>query len=128
MRSDDPFAFPFWEAARRHELVVQRCAACGHHQFYPRPFCLACDAGPPGWVRCSGAGSVYSVTTVHLPLVPGIAPPYQVALVALAEGPRLLAGIIGRHCNIGEPVRLTWRDRADAPPLPCFSAVEGDAA
>ena len=127
MRIDDPFAFPFWEAARRHELVVQRCGACFHHQFYPRPFCLACDAASPGWVACAGTGTVYSVTTVHLPLVPGITPPYQVALVALAEGPRLLAGIIGRKVRIGEAVRLAWRERPDAPPLPCFTA-EGENA
>ena len=128
MRVDDPIAFPFWQAARRHELSVQRCAKCGHHQFYPRPFCLACDADAPEWVVCSGEATVYSVTTVHLPLIPDVKPPYQVALVSLREGPRLLTGIVGRPCRIGEAVTLVWRERADAPPLPCFSAVEGEAA
>ncbi len=123
MRIDDPFAFPFWEAARRHSLVVQRCAACGHHQFYPRPFCLACDDDHLAWAECAGTGTVYSVTTVHLPLIPDIKPPFQVALVALAEGPRMLAGIVGPACGIGDAVSLVWRERVDAPPLPCFSVA-----
>ncbi len=125
MRIDDPVAFPFWQAARRHELTVQRCTSCGHHQFYPRTFCLACDADAPEWVTCSGEATVYSVTTVHLPLIPAIKPPYQVALVTLREGPRLLTNILGRPCAIGEPVSLVWRDRPDAPPLPCFTATNG---
>ena len=27
---------PFWDAARRHELQLQRCAACGKFMYYPR--------------------------------------------------------------------------------------------
>ena len=30
---------PYWEGCKRHELRIQRCAACGHHQFYPRLYC-----------------------------------------------------------------------------------------
>jgi uncharacterized OB-fold protein len=125
MRTDDPVAFPFWEGARRGVLVVQRCNACGHHQFYPRPFCLACNADDLGWVECAGTGVVYSVTMVHVQLVPDLPPPYQVALVTLTEGPRLLANITGRPCRIGEAVRIAWRERADAPPFPAFRAADG---
>jgi uncharacterized OB-fold protein len=124
MRTDDPVAFPFWEAARRGVLLVQRCTACGHHQFYPRPFCLVCDGDSLSWVECTGTGVVHSVTMVHVPVTPDLTPPYQVALVTLAEGPRLLTNIDGRPCRIGEPVRLVWRQRADAPPFPCFRAAD----
>src|SRR5207249_214878 len=46
-----PETRPFWEAARRHELSLQRCRACGAHVFYPRAACLRClvvelDEGP----------------------------------------------------------------------------------
>jgi uncharacterized OB-fold protein len=120
MRVDDPVAFPFWEGARRGVLRLQRCLACGRHQFYPRPFCLACDGDRLEWTDASGRGTVHSVTTVHVPVIADLAPPYQVALVDLAEGPRLLATILSAACGIGDAVTLAWRERADAPPMPCF--------
>jgi uncharacterized OB-fold protein len=121
MRIDDPVLWPYWEAAQRGALVVQRCPACGHHQHYPRPFCLSCDHDAPEWVEVSGRGTVHSVTTVHIQLVPELAPPYQVALIDLAEGPRLLAGIEGGTCAIGDSVAVAWRARDGLPPLPCFT-------
>ena len=124
MRTDDPFAWPFWEGATAGRLLVQRCGACGNHQFYPRPFCLSCEAPDPVWVEVSGRGEVWSITTVHVPVLPGLTPPYQVALVTLEEGPRLLAGIEGPPCGIGDAVRVGWRTRPDAPPLPVFHRME----
>ena len=72
----------------------------------------------------SGRGEIWSVTTVHVPVLPGLTPPYQVALVTLEEGPRLLAGIDGPACRIGDAVKVGWRARPDAPPLPVFHRVE----
>jgi uncharacterized OB-fold protein len=51
-------------------------------------------------------------------------PPYQVALVTLAEGPRLLAGIEGADCKIGDAVKVAWRQRENLPPLPVFRKAE----
>jgi hypothetical protein len=114
----DPLSIPFWWAAQRHELMVQRCAECGQHQFYPRPFCLACFSDDISWVVVSGEATVYSQTTVVM------APaPYTVALVDLAEGPRLTTLLVGDSVEIGDPVRLSWQEREDAPPLPVFTRV-----
>lgn len=114
----DPLSIPFWEAAARRELVVQRCAACGHHQHYPRPFCLACYADDVTWVRVTGEATVYSQTTV---LMAG--DPYTVALVDLDEGPRLTTQLVGEPVEIGARVRLQWQVRDDAPPLPVFTGA-----
>lgn len=111
---------PFWEAAARRELIIQRCRACGAHQFYPRPFCLACDATDLVWVAAAGTGTVYSMTTVHMQVSPEFVPPYIVAIVQLDEGPRLMTNIVERACTIGDRVQVTWRERAGAPPLPVF--------
>ncbi len=98
--------------------MVQRCGACGHHQFYPRPFCLHCQ-GEVTWVVVSGLATVYSQTTVCL-----AEPHYTVALVDLDEGPRLLTQLEGDVLPaIGERVRLGWREREDAPPLPIFTSL-----
>lgn len=116
----DPVTAPFWAAARRHELLIQRCAACGLSQFYPRRFCLACGAEPVEWVGAAGGGVVYSATTVRIQVSPNLTPPYIVAIVQLDEGPRLLTNIVGADAAIGDRVRLAWRERDDAPPLPVF--------
>jgi hypothetical protein len=117
----DPLTAPFWEAAARGVLVVQRCRVCGHHQFYPRPYCLACQSDDVTWVAASGRGTVYSMTTVHMEVAPEFAPPYVVAIVELDEGPRLLTNVVGGPGRIGDRVRVAWREREGAPPLPVFT-------
>ncbi len=117
----DVLSAPFWEAATRHELVVQRCTVCGRHQFYPRPFCLACQSDDVEWVAVVGGGTIYAQTTVHIQIAPGFTPPYTVALVELDEGPRLLTNVPAGETRIGDRVRLMWRERNDEPPLPIFT-------
>lgn len=116
----DPLTAPFWNAAQRHELVLQRCSLCGHFQFYPRPFCLSCGAERLAWVKALGTGTVVSKTTVRLQVTPEWRPPYVVAIVRLDEGPTLLTNIVDGECGIGGKVKVTWRERADAPPFPVF--------
>ena len=115
----DPTTAAYWAAAREGRLLVQCCAECGHHQFYPRPFCLACESRQVRWRQSGGYGHVYSMTTVRIPVTPGLVPPYLLALVDLDEGPRLLTTIVG-DCAIGDRVQLGWTDR-DGLPLPVFS-------
>ena len=116
----DPILAPFWEAAGRGELLIQRCGTCGAHQFYPRLFCLACLGTDVAWARASGSGTIYTLTTVRMKLVPELDPPYQVALVTLDEGPRFLGTLEGTGYRIGDRVTVAWRDRDEAPPLPTF--------
>lgn len=113
----DPLTAPFWEAARRHELIIQRCGSCGHHQFYPRPFCLKCLGAQLEWVPAKGTGTIYTGTTVHLKVLAEIDPPFGVALVDLDEGPRLFANVPTLPVPIGARVRIGWRERPDGPPL-----------
>jgi uncharacterized OB-fold protein len=116
----DPTTEPFWQACLEHRLVVQKCSACGHHQFYPRPFCLACEATSLGWAEVTGTGTIYTLTTVRLPVTDELPPPYLLAIVQLDEGPRLLTNIEGESAAIGERVRIAWRERSGLPPLPVF--------
>jgi uncharacterized OB-fold protein len=117
----DPLTAPFWAAAERRQLVIQRCAACGVYQFYPRPFCLRCGSDAVEWVPARGTGTIYAQTTVHVPVVPELTPPYVVALIELDEGPRYTANVVGGPSAIGDRVRLAWRERAGLPPLPVFT-------
>jgi uncharacterized OB-fold protein len=119
----DPLTTPFWAAAQSHQFMLQRCRGCAQYQFYPRPFCLRCGSAEVEWAPASGRGVIYAQTTIHLSVIPELEPPYVVALVELDEGPRYTAGIVGPSV-IGDRVRLTWRDRHSAPPLPMFTREE----
>lgn len=116
----DPTTEPFWQACAEGRLIVQRCTACGAYQFYPRPFCLSCEGTTLGWVESRGTGTIYSLTTMRLPVDPGLPPPYLLALVDLDEGPRLLTNIDAKTAAIGDRVRVAWRQREGLPPLPIF--------
>ncbi len=116
----DPTTQPFWAAARQHRLLLQRCGGCGRHQFYPRPFCLDCGSHALAWVEATGKGTVYSQSQVLTPPAPGIAVPYTVALVELAEGPRFMTNLVNGETAIGDPVRVVWQKRDGSPPLPLF--------
>lgn len=116
----DPTTEPFWQACAAHRLTVQRCAACGACQLYPRPFCLACESNDLAWVDAKGTGTIYSLTTVRLPVIEELKPPYFLALVDLDEGPRLLTNIVSQTAAIGDRVAVEWRAREGLPPVPVF--------
>ena len=116
----DPLTRPFWEAAGRRQLLIQRCSSCGSHQFYPRPFCISCQSDGVQWVPAAGTGTVYTRTTVKVEIAPDLKPPYVVAVVELDEGPRLTTNLTDPGLRIGDRVRVSWRDREDVPPFPVF--------
>ncbi len=119
----DPTTVQWWRAAADGILLLQRCAACGAHQLYPRPFCLTCQSADVDWVRSAGRGHVYSLTTVHVPVVSWLEPPYVVALVELDEGPRLLTNLVGPPCRIGDRVEVSG-DARDGLAVPLFAREE----
>jgi uncharacterized OB-fold protein len=89
-----PETLHFWQGAAEGELRVQRCRACDHVYFPPQPFCSRCSSGDVEIVVASGRATLYSYVISHLP-TPGFASPFVLAVVELAEGPRLLTNIVG---------------------------------
>jgi uncharacterized OB-fold protein len=118
---------PYWEAAREHRLVVQRCRHCGRHQFYPRGFCTACLADELEWVEVRGAGSIYTFTICRIAAHPAMTVPYAVALIDLDEGVRMLANIV--DCDLGliraeARVAVRFQAMEDGFILPQFTLLE----
>ena len=116
---------PYWEAAKRRALVVQRCTACGTHRFYPRALCPSCHAEGFDWVEVSGRGSIYSFTVVHRAPSPAFAGkvPYALAIVALDEGPHMLSEIVGTppgDIAIGMRLAVDFQEIGDGAMLPVF--------
>ena len=56
----DPESRPFWEGAKAHRLMIQRCASTGKYQFPPTTFCQGAGLERPEWVEASGRGKVFS--------------------------------------------------------------------
>jgi hypothetical protein len=118
-----PETAPFWEGCRAGRLLIQRCRACGHHQFYPRLLCTACDAPEPAWIAASGRALVESFTIVRQAITPGRTPPYVLALVRLEEGPALITNIVGcdpAEVAIGLPVSVAFERLSEEIHLPVF--------
>ena len=125
-----PAMAPFWEAARRHELVVQRCRSCGAHRFPARDICSRCLGREADWVPVSGRGSVFSFAIMHQVYHPGFADavPYAVVVVELEEGARLISNVVG--CPVGEvtiglPVEVVFEDVSGEVTLPMFRPRPG---
>ena len=64
----------FWDGAKRGELRIQRCRACGKAYFFPRPFCPHCSSKDVEWFTASGRGKLYSYVINHraAPRLPGL--------------------------------------------------------
>jgi uncharacterized OB-fold protein len=110
-----PASRPFWEAAKRHELQIQRCNKCGTHIFYPREVCSECLSPDLNWVKVSGRGTLYSYTIAQAPTHRSFTEdvPYVIAIVALAEGPHLTTNIVGckpQELKVDMPVVATFDD------------------
>ncbi len=113
----------FWfEAARAHELRIQRCTACGTLRHPPLPACGACGSLDWDTVVSSGRGIVYSYVVVHYPQVPSFEYPLPIGLVELEEGTRVVAnlGIDPADVTVGMPVRAEFVDEDDELSLPLF--------
>ena len=119
---------PYWEAARQKRLVVQECGSCRQLWHPPLPRCPHCHAAGPGWRQVRGDGTVYTYTVVRHPTHYAFAGqvPYILAIVELAEGPRLVTAITGaapEEIRGGQQVRAVFREVADGVTLPYFELV-----
>ena len=116
---------PFYEGARRGELVLQRCRACGTHRFPPRELCSHCLSRESDWATVSGRGEIFSFNVMHQVYHPGFADevPYAVVLVKLEEGPKITSNLVGippSEIRIGMKVRATFERVSDEVTLPKF--------
>ncbi len=116
---------PYWEAAQRGELRMQRCGSCGQLRFPPAVLCPRCLSEDVEWTRLSGRGTVFSWIVVHQSQHPAFNAdtPYNVAIVELEEGPRLHTNLVecrNEEIAIGMPVEVVFEPVSDQVTLPKF--------
>ncbi len=123
-----PEEMPYWQAAKRHELMLQRCDSC-HKVWYPvGPTCPFCLSKTFTWAQMSGKGVVHNFVIYHKPWIPyyNDKVPYAVVQVEIEEGPRLTTNLLGvpvREVKIGLPVEAVWEDVTEDVSLLQFKVV-----
>ena len=123
-----PWAQPFWDAAKEHRLILQHCRECDRPIHYPRVVCPHCGAEELEWRPATGRGRVYSFTVVenNAPSAFLADMPYVVAVIDLEEGVRMLSNVVGAdadelRCDM--PVEVVFDDVDERFTLPKFRPV-----
>lgn len=86
-------------------FMIQRSRSSGEYVFYPRVAAPRTGAQDLEWVAASGRGTVYATTVMR---VRPPAAPYNVCLVELEEGPRMMSRVEGigpEDVQVGMAVR-----------------------
>ena len=116
---------PFWEAARRHELIAQRCLDCQGWFAPADAACTHCFSTNWRWEQSSGRGVIYSFSAMHR-VLPGFPSPTIFAVVELEEGFTMGTNLV--DCDEAElrcdlPVEVAFEDMTDEYALPVFRLV-----
>lgn len=116
-----PEAKPFWDGLKQDKLMLPKCGDCGHVFFYPRILCPRCHSRTITWVQASGKGKLHSFEIAYQPFQKAwkIKPPYVLAMIELAEGPRMMSNLI----NVEPDPQVV---KCDMPVEVVFTKVSGD--
>jgi hypothetical protein len=113
----DDLTQPFWDAAKQHQLALQRCKDCRYFNHPPRLACDACQSQQLDFEQVSGRGTIYSFTVMHQPNIAGFEDeiPYLNILVELEEQTKLfmvsnLTMADQDTVKIGAPVEVFYGD------------------
>jgi uncharacterized OB-fold protein len=124
-----PETAPFWDGARQHRLMLPWCADCGKTHFYPRSICPYCLSANLEWREASGQGTLHTYVINHKPAKGFGDAPYVIAVIELAEGPRMLSNIVmdsaptPENLPIDAAVQVVFDDVTDTVTLPKFRLV-----
>lgn len=113
-----PTTQAFWDATADERFLLQRCPRCKSAQFYPKATCTTCGSADLDWEAASGQGTLYTFTVARRATHPAFegAEPYVIAIVELAEGPRVTGNLVDcavDDVRVGMAVELGW-DEPDA--------------
>jgi uncharacterized OB-fold protein len=123
-----PVTQPFWEAAAKEKLVMQRCGNCQSWVWCPRPACVECGSEKLQWTPLSGRGRLFAFTVIREVVgraLRGFSKdiPYVAAWIDLDEGPRICSNIVGcpiEKVTIGMPVEVIFEEAGSGIFLPKF--------
>ena len=122
------WSLEFWKGTKQHEFLLKRCKDCGNIDHPPYMHCTECSSTNYEWFKASGMGKIYSFSTTYVGAPPLFADeqPYTMAMIDLAEGPRMLTQIVGskpEDIKIGLDVEVVFKDVTDEVTLVMFKIV-----
>jgi uncharacterized OB-fold protein len=103
----------FWEGTAAGELRVQRCRVCDHLRYPIAPWCPECLDERWDWETLSGRGTVLSKLVFHQAYHAAWKDrlPYNVVLVQLEEGPRMISNVLplsSEDFEVGDAVEVAF--------------------
>ena len=122
-----PATAPFWEAAKRHVLLAQRCEGCGYTRYPPSALCPKCWSAEQSWAEIAPTGTLWSFVVYHRALDPSKADeiPYVVGRVVTDDGPifTVRLDIAPEEAKVDQRVTASWDDVTDEVTLLRFAAA-----
>ena len=106
----------YQEGLKAGKFLIQKCDGCGEHIFYARLLCPSCCSDKVSQLEASGGGTVYTTSVVRQR--PERGGDYNLALIDLDEGPRMMSrveGIEPTEVTIGLKVKAKVDTSGDDP-------------
>ena len=107
---------PFFAAAAEGRLVYRACLDCGRGLNPPTAHCPHCGGWNTDWTTASGAGRLFSWTTVVRQIHPAFPTPYTVVVVELEDQPdvRRVGRLDGEpELTAGMPMEVWFEQLSD---------------
>ena len=100
---------PYWSGLAAGELRFQRCAGCRNAWLPAREECPRCLSDDVSWEASAGRARLISWVVYHSAVHPSFADrlPYNVAIVELDEGARLITNINASEDELSIEMPLT---------------------
>lgn len=117
---------PFWEATKKNELRMQQCLDCNHIRYPINHVCPKCLSEKAEWKKLSGRGEVFSSIVFHQVYNAAFAKdvPYNVAMIQLEEGPRMISNVVGvpaSDVKVGDKVEVVFDPVTEEVTIPRFA-------
>ncbi|MEO0185319.1 MAG: Zn-ribbon domain-containing OB-fold protein [candidate division WOR-3 bacterium] len=101
------------EMPQRYRLEAAKCKKCGKIFFPPRLICSNCKSRDFEKIKLSEEGKIVTYTTIRVaPEQFNTQVPYNVAVIELKDGVRLMAQVVDckpEDMGIGKPVKIVFR-------------------
>jgi uncharacterized OB-fold protein len=116
---------PFWAAAEEGHLAFQVCDQCGYVRWPAAGVCPDCLSRDARWEIAENVGTIWSFVVYHHVYAAALKAqvPYNVAMIELSNGVRLVSRIVGlptSELRLGLRVEARFEPVGDRPRAPVF--------
>lgn len=125
----EPHTEAFYDALAAERFVLPWCPDCRRFGLPGNESCTECWRADLEWRPASGRGEVFSFVVFRRTFHPALEQPYNVAIIELTEGPRIVGAVVGVPndlIHVGMAVVVTFTGARDGSP-PIQFRTRGEA-